>query len=285
MELFGNYNFRGNIKFVVLLKFFTYIYLIWNPNNDMCPCSNAVEMKFKPGRTLNIRFSRLLAKHMPKNDLHKTHVRPNYVDYGMNKNIKNGAEKKSTYSQVKGDSLNKLDAYKKGYKHRHSKKKGLAKFECHCEKKIFDKIEYINSLGEGKKSGKKSFTKTILNKYTISFFLFSLLPFLGLLIPILFGDKDAGKNYFKVFWGDCTKPKNQQTDPSCQFDYLHIPENASWAIFCLNYIFSYAFLAVSIIFIIYTFIKIIKYEKLKAGKGKMSAKEYVNFCKDIFYGK
>ncbi|SCA82206.1 Plasmodium exported protein, unknown function [Plasmodium vivax] len=258
MELFGNYNFRDRIKFVLLLKFFTYIYLIWNPNNDM---------------------------HELKSDLYKTHVRQNYTDYGMNKNIKNGAEKKSTYSQVKGKSLNKLDAYKQGYKHRYSRKKGLAKFECYCEKKVFDKIEYINCLGEGKKGGKKSVTKTILNKYTIRFFLFSLLPFLGLLIPKLCDDDGPVKNVFKVILGDCTEPKDSPQEKECKYDYFHIPHNASMAILCLNYIISYAFLAVSITLIIYTFIKIIKYEKLKAGKGKMSAKEYVRFCKDFFSGK
>ncbi|KNA02388.1 hypothetical protein PVNG_01542 [Plasmodium vivax North Korean] len=284
MELFGNYNFRESVKFVVLLKFFTYIYLIWNPNNDMVN-HHAEEMKFKLGRNLNIRFNRLLAKYMPKNDLHKTHVRQNYVDYGMNKNIKNEAEKKSTYSQVKGDSLNKLDAYKKGYNHRYSKKKGLAKFECYCEKKVFDKIEYINCLGERKKSGKKSFKKTILNKYTIRFFLFALLPFLGLIIRILFGKGIGDDNYFNVYFGDCEAPKDPIRDKSCKNNFNHISSDASWAILCLNYIISYAFLAVSIVLIIYTFIKIIKYEKLKAGKGKMSAKENVSFCKNVFLGK
>ncbi|KMZ85854.1 hypothetical protein PVBG_03319 [Plasmodium vivax Brazil I] len=242
-------------------------------------------MKFKLDRNLTISFNRLLAKHELKSDLYKTHVRQNYTDYGMNKNIKNGAEKKSTYSQVKGKSLNKLDAYKQGYKHRYSRKKGLAKFECYCEKKVFDKIEYINCLGEGKKGGKKSVTKTILNKYTIRFFLFSLLPFLGLIIHILFGNGDAEtKNYFNVFWGDCNDLTDEEPK-TCKNGYLHIPEKATMAIFCLNYIISYAFLAVFIILIIYTFIKIIKYEKLKAGKGKMSAKEYVRFCKDFFSGK
>ncbi|SCA83744.1 Protein of unknown function, putative [Plasmodium vivax] len=255
MDLLRNYRLRDSIKFVVLLKFFTYIYLIWNPNNDM---------------------------YELKNDLHKTHVRQKYVDYGMNKNIKNGAEKKSTYTQVKGDSLNKLDAYRKGYKHRHSKKKGLAKFECYCEKKIFDKIEYINCLGEGKKSGKKSFTKTILNKYTIYFFLFALIPFIGLIIPKLCDDDGPVKNVFKVILGDCTKPKSESNQNECKYGYTHIPHSASMAILCLNYIISYAFLAVSITLIIYTFIKIIKYEKLKAGKGKMSAKEYYGFCKEVF---
>ncbi|CAG9485547.1 unnamed protein product [Plasmodium vivax] len=284
MEIFGNYILRDRIKFVVLFKFFTYIYLIWNPNNHMCPNSNAVQIKFKLGRASNISFNRLLAKHELKNDLYKTNIRQNYADYGMNKNIKNGTEKKSTYSQVKGDSLNQLDAYKKGYKHRHSKKKGLAKFECYCEKKVFDKIEYINCLGEGKKSGKKSFMKTILNKYTIRFFLFALLPFLGLTIHILFGNGDAEtQNYFKVFWGDCND-HDSANPPNCNKGYFHISYNATMAILCLNYIISYAFLAISIIFIIYTFIKIIKYEKLKAG-GKMSAKEYVSFCKNIFLGK
>ncbi|KMZ87589.1 hypothetical protein PVBG_06362 [Plasmodium vivax Brazil I] len=163
MELFGNYNIRNSINFVVLLKLFTYIYLIWNPNNDMVNI-NAVEMKFNLDRALNIRFNRLLEKLEQKNNLYKTHVRQNYADYGMNKNIKNEAERKSTYSQVKGKSLNKLDSYKQGYKHRYSKKKGLSKFECYCEKKVFDKIEYINELSMKLQNKKKYVSIRILNK-------------------------------------------------------------------------------------------------------------------------
>ncbi|KMZ96468.1 hypothetical protein PVNG_06188 [Plasmodium vivax North Korean] len=144
-------------------------------------------MKFKLGRNLSIRFNRILAKYELKNDLHKTHVRQNYSDYGMNKNIKNGAEKKSTYSQVKGEKLNELDAYKQGYKCRYSKKKGLAKLDCYCEKKVFDKIEYINDMSTKLQNKKKSFSKGILTKYNILFILFSLLPLLGLIFPILFG--------------------------------------------------------------------------------------------------
>ncbi|KMZ92499.1 hypothetical protein PVMG_06142 [Plasmodium vivax Mauritania I] len=277
MEFLENYRLRDSINFVVLLKLFSYIFLIWNQNNDMVN-HHAEEMKFKLGRTLNITFSRLLAKDMPKNDLYKTHVRQNYADYQMNKNIKNEAEKKSTYSQVKGDSLNKLDAYRKGYKRRYSKKKGLAKLECSYEKKIFDKIDYIYGLAENWNNNKKSYKKKIYDKFGVRLILCVLSPLLGLIMPILFFDKDnallklcANNNH-----PDCSLQKFTHCEKSLispeQFDIIeHI-----------HFVFFLLLLIVVLSIIFYTLIKIVKYEKLKSGKVNMGLKEYCRFGKEVF---
>ncbi|CAI7718313.1 Plasmodium exported protein, unknown function [Plasmodium vivax] len=280
MELFGNYNLNKSIKFLVLLKFFAYIYLTWNPHNDMCANINSVEIKFKHDKTCNTIFYRLLAKHELKSDLYKTHVRQNYTDYGMHKYIKNGAEKKSTYSQVKGKSLNELDAYKQGYKHRYSKKKGLAKLDCYYEKKIFDKIKYINDLSIKMKNKKKSFSIRILTKYSILFILFFLLPFLGLIFPILFGG-DRGSRI--INWcGIPDKYKSHKFDDSNIENAWHITKNDLLPYAHLNIIISCILIIIVFFVIMYTFIKVIKYEKLKIGKGNMSSKVYYPFCRDVF---
>ncbi|CAI7717591.1 hypothetical protein PVPAM_010010000 [Plasmodium vivax] len=125
MTMLKSAHSKGKVKYLVFVKIVTFIILSW-----ICPYNNyesSLSKTLENGNKVNIllvmRTHRLLAKHELKNNLYKTNVGQNYEDYGMNKNIKNGAEKKSTYSQVKGDKLNELDAYKKGYKHRHSKKK------------------------------------------------------------------------------------------------------------------------------------------------------------------
>ncbi|VUZ99847.1 Plasmodium exported protein, unknown function [Plasmodium vivax] len=266
MELLRNYNFRDSIKFVVLLKFFTYIYLTWNPNNDMCPRSNDVEMKFKLGRTLNIRFNRLLAKHELKNDLYKTHVRHNYADYGMNKNMKNEAEKKSTYSQVKGKSLNKLDAYKQGYKRRYSKKKGLAKLECSYEKKIFDMIDRLGEQQVGLSNYNIKLKKNIVRKRGIGIIVICLIPLIGIILSIL----DVIKGTTKV---------------NGNFESILLESGIPKPVYIIYGIFFIILTYIILFSIIYTMTKVVKYHRLEAGRGKLNFREYCLFCKDIFLPK
>ncbi|KMZ76921.1 hypothetical protein PVIIG_05807 [Plasmodium vivax India VII] len=285
MELFGNYNVRDSIKFVVLLKFFTYIYLIWNPINDMVN-HNAVEMKFKLNRNLNINFKRLLAKHELKKNLYKTHERPNYIDYRMNKDIKNEAEKKSTYSQVMGDKLNELDAYKKDYNRRYGRKKGLSRLECYFEKNVFDNIDYIDGLVEKMQNNKKLLKKTLWYNFGIRFILFSLIPVIWLIVPLVpYGYFAANYNCYD----DCKKDSHKNAGASAVYThndtkYHRAPiKETTWdaitivntVLYCVT-----AFIVLSII--IYIFIKFIKYQRLKACRSKMSIKEYCKFCKSLF---
>ncbi|VUZ95019.1 Plasmodium exported protein, unknown function [Plasmodium vivax] len=247
MEFLENYRLRDSINFVVLLKLFSYIFLIWNQNNDM---------------------------DMPKNDLYKTHVRQNYADYQMNKNIKNEAEKKSTYSQVKRDSLNKLDAYRKGYKRRYSKKKGLAKLECSYEKKIFDKIDYIYGLAENWNNNKKSYKKKNIRQ------VWCPSDFVRFITTSWIDNADKDNALLNLCANnnhpDCSLQKFTHCEKSLispeQFDIIeHI-----------HFVFFLLLLIVVLSIIFYTLIKIVKYEKLKSGKVNMGLKEYCRFGKEVF---
>ncbi|KMZ83402.1 hypothetical protein PVBG_06044 [Plasmodium vivax Brazil I] len=71
----------------------------------------------------------------------------------------------STYVNLKRNDLSDLDNYKKCYKNRYSKKKGLAKLDCYYEKKVFDKIDKIYELSRKMKNDKKAFKKEIYNKF------------------------------------------------------------------------------------------------------------------------
>ncbi|KMZ86479.1 hypothetical protein PVBG_05346 [Plasmodium vivax Brazil I] len=106
----------------------------------------------------------------------------------MNKNIKGDEEKKSTHSQIRGDFLNHFDAYKKDYKNRCSKKKGLAKLDCYYEKKVLKKINNIFEITDNNRNNNKFYNKKIYNKYVIRLILFGLLPFLGTIMPLFFSE-------------------------------------------------------------------------------------------------
>ncbi|VVA00390.1 Plasmodium exported protein, unknown function, partial [Plasmodium vivax] len=161
MELLGKYNMKDSLKLVVLLKFFTFIFLIWNPKNDVCCLGKDLEMKFKPYRSSNTSFNRLLAKHEYNEELDDLNLGENLVDYETPSNINNEEDATSTYAYLKIKRPISLFSYKKDYERRYSNKKGLAKLECYCEKKIFDKIDHIHVLAKSMRNDRNSFRKVI----------------------------------------------------------------------------------------------------------------------------
>ncbi|KMZ91150.1 hypothetical protein PVMG_00024 [Plasmodium vivax Mauritania I] len=221
-------------------------------------------MKFKHGRSSNTSFNRLLAKHEYKEELDHLNSGENLVDYEMPLNINNEEDVTSTYEYLKKRRPINLFSYKKDYERRYSKKKGLAKLECYCEKKIFDKIDHIHVLAKSMNNGKKSFRKAIDKKYGMIFILLYLLPFIGLIPRVL----SIGYNE--------TEPYKDSV-----LDKLGIPLEAPTSVSSILVIASFIIFS----FIIYILIKFIKYKKLKARKGKMCLKEYYRFCKDLYMNK
>ncbi|KMZ87873.1 hypothetical protein PVBG_05810 [Plasmodium vivax Brazil I] len=223
-----------------------------------------------------MNFRRSLAKHELKKNLDNSSLREKLPDY---RNLR-GTKKEDTissYGHLNSAGFNDLDNYMKGYNKRYSKKKGLAKLDCYCEKKVFDQIDYINKLAEQMQNNKKSYKKKIFSKFVFKFILFAFSPLLGLVFPILFGNDENGKPI--IYW--CKK--NHPTGKICDYKLVvHAGETTGKAVMYTNFVISFIMLTIVIFVIIYAFIKLIKYEKLKAGKGKMNAKEYYSFCKEFF---
>ncbi|KMZ77305.1 hypothetical protein PVIIG_06500, partial [Plasmodium vivax India VII] len=121
-------------------------------------------IRYEEDGLLNIRYNRLLAKHELKKNLYKTEIKQKHFTNGMNEITKNEGGNISPYSYLKKDGLTELDAYKKSYKNRQSKKNALGKLECYCEKIVFDKIGYIDNLSEKMRNDKNSFKKKIYSK-------------------------------------------------------------------------------------------------------------------------
>ncbi|KMZ76639.1 hypothetical protein PVIIG_06278, partial [Plasmodium vivax India VII] len=111
-------------------------------------------------------------------------------------------------------------------------------------------------LAESGNYDKKTFKNILIKKYGYKIILSSLFLLLGLIVPILSKCKEVG-----------------------------LPDNLKeWKtiIPALSSAFFIPYLTIFILIILYIFIKVVKYEKLKAGKGKMNGKEYICFCKEIF---
>ncbi|KMZ95496.1 hypothetical protein PVMG_05803 [Plasmodium vivax Mauritania I] len=280
MEVLKNSYFKENIKFPFFLKIYTFILLIWvyNPQNDMFIPGKSLQKRNNSDDSLYVTFNRLLAKNeIPKKLYHER--TKDYTPYDIgNKGAKNNRYTKSTYANLKEREFDVLDSYKKNYKSRYSKKKGLAKLDCYYEKKIFDRIDNMYELAEKSRIARKSFIKKILIKYFIKFILFALLPFSGLLFPILCSAENGQNSIIPLSTGTCSSSGGAD----CAEGLIHISKQTGDVIYYSNWIISYALLIIVISVIIYTFIKVIKYEGLKAGKGKMNRKVYFNICKDVF---
>ncbi|SCA81859.1 Protein of unknown function, putative, partial [Plasmodium vivax] len=238
--------------------------------------SRSFGKKYKPDGPINLIFKRFLAKHDIKKDLTSSFLmEKSPYELGIKRtNIKENNI--STYGNMMNRDSTKLKIYKTGYKRRHSKKKGLSKLDCYCEQKVFNKIDRIYELAEKFQNDKKSLKNKILKEYSILIF-FILLPLLGLIFPILFGKIFGNDPLFEL----CNTVGNDHLN-SCNKVHFYVDK---WVYDTIDYSNKVIFPLLSIIticVIIYIFIKIIKYEKLKAGKGKMSIKENYRFCKDVF---
>ncbi|KMZ94900.1 hypothetical protein PVMG_05511 [Plasmodium vivax Mauritania I] len=245
--------------------------------------------------SLNISFNRLLAKHELKKDSYKTYARQKYANYGMNNNIKSEEVNKRSQSQIRKDCLNNYDAYMKGYKNRYSKKKGLAKLDCYYEKKVLKRINNIFEISENMRNKKNPYNKKIYNKYIMSLVLFSIIPFFGLIIIFYFSKLNPYMQ--KACFSECLLKHKGDGSKSANFEkavedhkaegirLLSIDEKTFHIIEMVNDVFLWLSFSIVLLVLLYILLKIIKYARIKSGKGKMSVKDYCHFCKDLFIAK
>ncbi|KMZ76562.1 hypothetical protein PVIIG_06339 [Plasmodium vivax India VII] len=216
-------------------------------------------MKFKDYRSSYASFNRLLAKHEYKEELDDLNLGGNLVDNEVPPNINNEEDVTSTYKYLKKRRPINLFLYKKGYKDRYSKKKGLVKLDCYYEKKIFDKLDGIFLLAKNMKDDKKGFKKKMRKRYDLPIGLSVIYVFAVGIIMLL---------------------------EECGVKCLYFITKELKPLFYVVYSILLCILPITIFLVLsYITIKIIKYERLKAGKGKMNLKEYCSFCKDLINNK
>ncbi|KMZ86065.1 hypothetical protein PVBG_05464 [Plasmodium vivax Brazil I] len=241
------------------------------------PYNDSVHNKYNFGNNLeylyndeirsDIRFQRSLTNHVLKKDLDSSKVRDRISGNNSYNNIKSTSDDLSKYSRLKKKGLNDLELYKKLYKHRYSKKNVLGKFDCYCEKKIFDQFDYMMNLSEKINMDKKRLKSSFFKKYGSVFIIISLILLLGLIFPVLvYGDKDA---IIKICGKDCS----EHTAPAGQhingYHLSSLSKGTLENIFDTYKVLMYVLPLIFFMFIIYIFIKVIKYEKLKAGKSRI----------------
>ncbi|VUZ99773.1 Plasmodium exported protein, unknown function [Plasmodium vivax] len=253
MAVSKTFNMYHKTKLYLFTKIIALIILSWTYqyNSNEYALSKSLENGNNVNISLNVRNHRLLAKHEYQNEVPTRRLQYNESYNRDNYKLEKGKGYNNTFGQLKQSRSNNVDNYLKSYKNRYSKKKGLSKLDCYCEKKVLDKIHSLYGVGEKLRNEKKSFKKYFLKKYGIGLILFALIPSLSLIFPILFGVENWWDAIIK-FCGTTTH-NSDKTLGGCV-----------------------------LLFVFYTLIKVVKYERLKSGKDKMSLKEYCRFSKDVF---
>ncbi|SCA81737.1 Plasmodium exported protein, unknown function, partial [Plasmodium vivax] len=244
------------------------------------PYGKSLEYMYKQQRTWKTEFNRLLARHEQLMEVERTSLREKISDRRSYTEKRNVSDNLKTYSHVKRNVSNNIDIYMKNYKRRYGKKKGLSKLDCYYENKVFRKINHICDIAEKMHNDKKRFKKIFLKKYGTVLIFLSIIPALGFIFPILFGDKDLGGGILDYCLENHTTEPNKCTCTSYYKWYDH--KTTIQIIGYFSYLFFSTFgVIVSLVFI-YILIKVVKYERLKAGKGKIKGKDYYRFCKSLF---
>ncbi|KMZ94939.1 hypothetical protein PVMG_06110 [Plasmodium vivax Mauritania I] len=180
----------------------------------------------------------------------------NAFSYEKYKKLKTKKEDSSTYKRLKREGLNDMEIYKKSFQCKYNKKKGLAKLDGYCEKKIFDKLDNICGLAKKMNDEKKCYKKA-LKKYGLPF---GLCGSFGLIAGIII-IYDILKYNLPNCSGKCASTESHHI--ICTILFYGLP-------------------VILFLVLLYIFIKIIKYDRLVDGKveGKKLARKISRYYND-----
>ncbi|KMZ98758.1 hypothetical protein PVNG_00552 [Plasmodium vivax North Korean] len=232
-------------------------------------------------KILNRKFKRLLARYEKQRELQHRGLKENISDDRWNRKGRGESHNLLTYSGIKGKASNSVDTYMKNYKDRYMKKKGLSKLDCYYENKLFGKFNHMCDIAEKVHNDKKRWKKFFLKKYGISLIIFSLIPALGLIFYILFGVGDkpgiyglCKEDHFNKPGGTITTHNDNEYDGAiCPKKWLYDSKETITIFEYVNFIITFIIIAIVVFVVIYILIKVIKYEKIKGGKGKMDVQK------------
>ncbi|CAG9481963.1 unnamed protein product [Plasmodium vivax] len=255
-----------NTKIIFFTKIVTFIILSWIyqcTNHEKVP-SKTIENGYKVNISFVMRTHRLLAKHEYQNEIPRRGLH-NKVSYNRdNYKLENGKSNNNTFQQLKQDRINHVDEYLKCYRNRYSKKFGLKKLDCYYEKVLFGSFNKINKIVEHKKASKSKLISTICTKFGLPLLLLSLLPLLAFVMPkTVIGNyhgNDESTCRYNYKKGSGEREVESVIHTACK--KLDIEEPY------IGYIYASISMFISLSLIIYTYIKILKYYRIKAGMLK-----------------
>ncbi|CAI7721819.1 Plasmodium exported protein, unknown function [Plasmodium vivax] len=259
MEVLKNHYISHILKISFFMKIliFVLLSLIYQYNYNKCTLVKSLEKGNIIDPFLGRYTNRLLAKHRHESELQRIRLQNKANDNVYKQKLSNGNESNNIYEHLKHDILNNVDTYLRSYKSRYSKKKGLKKFDCYYEKKLFSTINKLEKRMEKNNLSKNRIKGVLFTKYGLPFILLSSLPALIYAVPFR-----QIRRSVKI-----PKPKGYELKKDGT-SYPGFYKNMSIDDATLHCILLYISITIILSLIIYTYIKILKYKRIKAGMLK-----------------
>ncbi|SCA83814.1 Plasmodium exported protein, unknown function [Plasmodium vivax] len=266
---------KHKVKFLVFTKIVTFIFLSCTYQYNQYEViyiiykylNNSISESLENGRkfniSLDIRTHRTLAKYENKNDLINAKLQYKTDNNRDNHKLLYRRENNNTYQHIKNSTSNNVESYLKLYNKRYSKKKGLKKFDCYYEKKLYNSLNKLEKLAKKKETSKSRIISIICGKYGLPLILLSLIPLLVYTFPKIIAGKEHSDKIDKCKF--TTKSDNKEVLETINHDNCKFNEIEDFK-FVYIFIFISFFIVLSII--IYTYIKILKYKRIKEGMLK-----------------
>ncbi|KMZ95122.1 hypothetical protein PVMG_05951 [Plasmodium vivax Mauritania I] len=216
----------------------------------------------KLNASLDIRTHRSLSMNEKKNELRNANFQNKTRADGGNYKLLNIRNNNNTYEQLKQERTHNMESYLKSYKNRYAKKVGLKKLDCYYEKKFFKSLDKIEKLAKQNNFSNSRIKKMLYTKYGLPLFLLSLVPLIALALPV-YVVKVHKKGLDKCEFTFDAKKQNTVTGVDHKNCVPKLVDNYS-----LKYIYLIISIIIIVSLIIYTYIKVQKYKRIKDGMLK-----------------
>ncbi|KMZ76680.1 hypothetical protein PVIIG_05720 [Plasmodium vivax India VII] len=259
MSILKNPYMSNILKIPLFTKILIFVLLSWiyQYNYNKCTLVKTLENGIRIDTCFDRKTNRLLAKHRDGSELQRIRLQDKANDKVYKHKLSNANESNNIYEHLKHDKLNNVDTYLKSYKSRYAKKKGLKKFDCYFEKILFSSINKLEKHMEKNNLSNNRIKGILFKKYGLPFLLLSLLPALLYALP----HRQITKEHKLT-------PSNGYTFQRNSTTVQELPIKITTESKDLHCFFIYISLTIILSLAIYTYIKIMKYQRIKAGMLK-----------------
>ncbi|KMZ84210.1 hypothetical protein PVBG_02437 [Plasmodium vivax Brazil I] len=173
-----NYNVMNKLKPIILFNIVTYfvLSLIYDHSNGVGHFSKYLNKKYNNGKYWKERNVRILTNDELYSKMENNGLKEELSGNDKNDGLNNVTESLHTYEELSKNRSDTINSYREKLKYGYTKKKGLKKFGCFCEKIVLDEMDKIGNLSEYKNITKKCFKRIVChnNGLIITFFTFFL---------------------------------------------------------------------------------------------------------------
>ncbi|KMZ83285.1 hypothetical protein PVBG_06054 [Plasmodium vivax Brazil I] len=177
---------KPQLTFLFNIVSLTFLTWISNSGNELGNLNKYIITKDNIGNTWKVRNDRLLTNNDSKSEIGQSGLKKNLKEPKAKNKLKDIRGPSEIPEKIKKNTSNSMYTYIKKLEHEYPNKKGLKRLDCHYEKKLFGEIYELDKIAGNMKSKNSYFKKVILKRYSLRFFIFSLVILFGIVESIVF---------------------------------------------------------------------------------------------------